>query len=87
MKTQHTPYFLALLIVILLLVLGSGCRTQGSLGFGFGHKGSSVKLKISSVLPREKADIWAMQGRAYLSEEVQQSTLAFPMGETAEIKV
>jgi hypothetical protein len=84
-KNQLTPYILLALIVILLLALGSGCRTQGSLGFGRGK--SSLKLKISSVLPRDKTDIWAMQGRTFLSEEGQQITLTFPKVDTAERKV
>ena len=87
MEKKYKTFGLLLLSVLLLLALLSGCRTNVGLGFGFGHKKSSIKLKVSSALPREKADIWTMQDRTFLSEGGQQITFTFPKGGTAERKV
>lgn len=85
--THNIPYASAVLIVLALLVLGSGCSTSIGLGFGFGSGGSSLSLGVSTALPREKADVWAIEGSALLSEEVQQVTLTFPKRRKAEGKV
>ncbi len=87
MEKKYKSSASVVLIVIILLVLGTGCNTQLGLGFGFGTGGSSVSLGVSTALPREKTDIWALQGRALLSDEVQQVTLTFPKGGKAEGKV
>jgi len=80
MKKRTITYGLLLLSVLAVLALGSGCRTHVGMGFGFGHKKNSIKLKISSALPSDKADIWVMQERTLLSEVGQQSTFSFPKG-------
>lgn len=84
MKNRYTSYVLVLLSIMALLVLGSGCSTRLGLGFGFGSGGSSLSLGVSTSLPREKASVWAMQGKALLSEDVQEITLVFPKKGKAE---
>ena len=84
MKNTYRPYAIAVLTIIVVLFLGSGCSTSIGLGFGFGSGGSSLALGVSTTLPREKADIWSLQGKALLSEEIQQITLTFPEGGKAE---
>jgi len=78
MKKRTITFGLLLLSVLAVLALGSGCRTHVGMGVGFGHKKSSITLKVSSALPRENADVWTVQGRTSLSEEVQQSIRPFP---------
>jgi|GEM_PF-6552699 len=80
MEKKYKTFGLLLLSVLLLLALLSGCRTNVGLGFGFGHKKSSIKLKVSSALPREKTHQWALQGRALVSDDVQLITFTFPKG-------
>ena len=87
MKKSYKTFGLLLLIVLLLLALTSGCRTHVGVGLGFGRGKSSLKLKVSSAPPKEMADIWAMQGITFLSEEGQQITHTFPKGKIAERKV
>ena len=78
MEKRYISYGLVLLTVLVLLTLGTGCRTHVGLGFGFGHKKSSITLKVSSALPRENSEVWAIQGRTFLSEEGQQIIHTFP---------
>ncbi len=76
------------LLVVLLLVLATGCSTQLGLGFGFGSGGNSISLGIRTTLPREeRVDIWAMQGSALPKERGERVSITFPKGGTAQGKV
>ncbi len=87
MKRKSKPYGLLVISILILITLVSACSTRLGLGFGFGSGGSSLSLGVSTTLPREKEDVWEMQGKDLPRQAGQVTTLSFPKGGSSEGKV
>ena len=84
MRKKHKPYGVFLISMVVLVALASGCSTRVGLGFGFGSGGSSLSLGVSTTLPREKVDVWALQGTTLPNEIGKETILTFPKRGSAE---